>query len=213
METVPTKRRKLESGCFGGFLNNILCNPSPSSTFEDASSLSLPQFPTHVTTTASANQSSADDDVDQLLASEMYKLSVDERNRAYDDLHGISTMTNEDPNLVETKLVELTQALEAIRPRDKTAYTDAMTMNPEYVSDPKLRLMFLRAKQFDANEAATQMVNFFDVKRRLFGDAKLTETIQWSDITEEDRKSVAEGAMRPLSQRDSAGRAIFLKIK
>lgn len=202
VQTVPTKRRKLEGSCLPGFCHGLFFD-SPM-TLQDASSLSLPQIPKEM------NRSPTQEgDIDQMLAAEMYKLSVKEREEVYDDVHGTSELVLENPAFLEAKLREFASEVELVRERDKSAYNEAMTSNSKFVSDPKFHLMFLRGKQFDAKEAARQMVNHFDTKRRLFGVEKLGRPIKYSDLSVSDKASIDEGSMHTLSRPDNVGRSIF----
>ena len=84
---------------------------------------------------------------DALLAKQMYQLSLDERKQALHDLHGIAEIPQEDPEMVARALGALEEDIKNIS--EKAAYETALAMSPDYVRDPKFRLKFLKADNFD----------------------------------------------------------------
>ena len=52
----------------------------------------------------------------------------------------------------------------------------------------------------------------FENKRNLFGEEKLAKTIELEDLSEDDKKSMATGAVQILPQRDSSGRAVVIAL-
>jgi hypothetical protein len=59
----------------------------------------------------------------------------------------------------------------------KPAYEQAERMTKGYVTDSKFRLMFLRANRFDAEKAATRLVNFMEGKLEYFGPGALARLL------------------------------------
>ena len=102
-------------------------------------------------------------EVDAFLAKEMNQMSIQERDRVLYDIHGVSEVITETPDLIEERLFELEVELHKIFP--KPAYDQAMYSDPDYVLDTKFRLMFLRADLFDAKKAAARMVRYFRDKQ------------------------------------------------
>ena len=96
------------------------------------------------------------DNADAILAHGMTSLSLEERNRALEEIHGIKHEIEEDPEVVERELQNMEEALQSIR--SKKAYDQAAFLSPKYVQDRKFRLVFLRADAFDAKKAAERMV-------------------------------------------------------
>jgi hypothetical protein len=142
-----------------------------------------------------------------MLAQEMAQLSVEEREKALEDVHGIAHAVDEPLDYVETSLVLLEEELSKIT--NKAAYDLAKLQSKDYVSSEKLRLMFLRADSFDACKAASRMVRFFDEKYELFGADKLTTDIVLADLDPDDIAVLENGFCQVLSEKDCAGRKVF----
>ncbi len=127
----------------------------------------LPSIPAECATPAEASA---------LLAKEMNQLSVDEREKVLDDVHGIARVTDEPEEFIEACLELLENELTKIS--SKAAYDLASSMSKEYTSRKKIRLVFLRAESFDPPNAASRMVRLFDEKYELFGGDKLTKVLR-----------------------------------
>ena len=97
------------------------------------------------------------EDTDALLAKEMNKLSTEERDRVFEEVHGVAGDMEEDPDFVEMKLSEMEEEILKIRKRQ--AYDRAAFVSPKAVRDRAFRLMFLRSEYFDARKAAKRMVS------------------------------------------------------
>jgi hypothetical protein len=150
-----------------------------------------------------------------MLAKEMNQLSVEEREKVLEDVHGIARAVDESLDSVKNSLVLLEEELSKIT-RNKVAFDLAKFQSKEYVSSEKLRLMFLRAESFDAYKAAVRMVRFFDEKYKLFGVDKLTKDIVLADLDPDDIAALEKGFYQVLSERDCAGRKVlcfFPKLK
>jgi len=149
-------------------------------------------------------------DADALLAKEMAAMSVQERERAFDDIHGVSEVIHEEPGFVRAKMEEMEMEISKHITRGKEAYMQAEAQNKEFVTCGKFRLKFLRAELFDARLAAGRMVRFFEEKKKLFGPDKLTKEIKLWDLDKEDRNFLDRGIGQILPQRDRAGRRIIV---
>ena len=142
-----------------------------------------------------------------MLAKEMNQLSVEEREKAFEDVHGISRVVDETQEDIEACLVLLETELANIS--NKVAYNLASSMSKEYTSSRKIRLMFLRAEKFDPYNAASRMVRFFDQKYELFGAAKLTKDITLDDLDPDDTAALERGVYQVLPEKDCAGRKVI----
>ena len=83
-----------------------------------------------------------------------------------------------------------------------------MSQSRDFVWDRKFCLKFLRADRFDSERAASRMVEYFRVKRDLFGPEKLSQEIMLEDLGNEGIQALKFGAQQILPTRDSQGRAI-----
>jgi hypothetical protein len=145
--------------------------------------------------------------LDSLLAQELTKLTIKEREKSYEELHGVDDVVNETPELVFSSLVALDAELHRIAQKD--AYWLAERQDQAYVTNPKFRLCFLRAEHFDPRKAAQRLVGFLEGKLQYFGESLLTKRIRFSDLDTDDQACFAHGQMQVLPSRDRTGRAIF----
>lgn len=127
-----------------------------------------------------------------ILAKELSRLSVLEREQVYEDVHGVSGNVNETPQLISDRTEELAHEIEKIS--HKSAFEKARQQSKEFVA--KQYLQFLRADQFDAKKAARRMVDFFQMKLELFGEDKLGRHITLSDMKKDDLATIKSGCMQ-----------------
>jgi hypothetical protein len=146
-------------------------------------------------------------DMDKVLAQEVQNLSLQKRNRVYEEVHGVAEPLEEDLEFVEQRLSEFDLQLSTLR--NKPAYEFALQQSPEYVNDRNFRLMFLRSTEFDAHKAAQKLVNHFEFKLELFGQEKLARKITLDDLNEKDLIYLRSGAIQILPSTDRSGRPIF----
>ena len=140
---------------------------------------------------------------DMLLAAHMNSLSMKERDKVLDEIHGIAvptpdhTMSSQEQQqrvsstnpilFVEEGtegggggsgvghgssslydyLLQFQHELGAVP--NKYAYDIAYSMSPEYVTNPKLRKLFLMADNYNVKHAAVRLVSYFEQKLELFG--------------------------------------------
>jgi hypothetical protein len=142
-----------------------------------------------------------------MLAKEMNQLSVKEREKALEDVHGIARVVDEPQEFIEACLALLEKELNNIS--NKAAYDLASSMSKEYTSRRTRRLMFLRAESFDPCKAASRMVRFFDEKYQLFGADKLTKDITLDDMDPDDIAALETGSHQVLPEKDCAGRKVI----
>jgi hypothetical protein len=145
---------------------------------------------------------------DSLIAKQMTRLSIEDREKVYHDLHGISDEVEETHMMIMSSLVELEAELRCIA--NKGAYETALSMNPEYVQHPDFRLMFLRADRFDAKQAALRLARHFQAKLDLFGRDKLAKDIVQDDLDIDDMEALYSGFTQHLPFRDRAGRVVWI---
>jgi hypothetical protein len=146
------------------------------------------------------------DKVDALIAKQMTKLSMKDREKVYYDLHGISGEIEETPEMIANSLIDLEEEIQKLT--GKEAYETARSTNPEYVQDEKFLLKFLRADLFDAKKTALRLVRHFQAKLDLFGRDKLTRNIIQDDLDEDSMKALYSGLTQSMPFRDRAGRTI-----
>ena len=111
-------------------------------------------------------------DLDAILANEMTQMSIAEKSKNIEKIHGVEDREVEDPQMVQEKLKELEKCVSEITDTTRDAYDRAYYISPEYVMDPKLRLVILRCEGWDPVCAARRLVNFYDLKLELFGKVR-----------------------------------------
>jgi hypothetical protein len=160
---------------------------------------------------ASKSSSFPDANIDKALADELNGLSVKEREQCLHDIHGVADVIQESPELLSTSLLQLQAALE----RKRTLTYDLVQLLSEpksqsYVLSREFRLMFLRADDFDVEEAADRMMQHLENKLELFGPSRLCQKITQAELTPEDFECLHNGHQQLLPVRDRAGRAILM---
>jgi hypothetical protein len=106
--------------------------------------------------------------------------------------------------LIATRLDELDHELNIIK--RLTALKTAERMSADYVRG--LRLTFLRADNYDTKKAANRMIRYFEEKRNLFGEGKLTKHITLEDLDADDLATLKTGYLQVLPIKDRSGRRI-----
>jgi hypothetical protein len=144
--------------------------------------------------------------VQSLLALDLNKISLNEREQVFEDLHGVSDTIDESPEFVACCLAELEAEIAKIRYRD--AYLAAANKDSSYTNSRNLRLKFLRAEQFDSKKAAVRLVGFFERKLEVFGPDSLARDLLISDLDEEDQECLQCGLLTLVPATDMAGRGI-----
>ncbi|CAJ1945963.1 unnamed protein product [Cylindrotheca closterium] len=150
------------------------------------------------------------DHVDSMIAQQMSSMTVQDREQAFMDVHGVSPIIEETPELVSSKLEEMESQIQKQHRRE--AYDMAESMNPDYVRDPEFRLMFLRSDVFNAYNAALRLIRHFEVKRDLFGVDKLTQEITQDDLDQESMDCLYMGHSQQLTTPDRSNRIISLWV-
>jgi hypothetical protein len=152
------------------------------------------------------------DDIDSLIAKEMNSLSIKEREKALEDVHGVAGVEEETPEFVNSCLKELDEHLNAIK-INTDAYVQAEAMSSDYVSENNFRMMFLRADNYDSKEAAERMIRFFELKKYLFGVDKIVKDITLDDLNEDDLDVLKSGYAQVSPYKDMSGRTIVVFLQ
>mmetsp|Transcript_4017 Transcript_4017/g.9277 ORF Transcript_4017/g.9277 Transcript_4017/m.9277 type:complete len:495 (-) Transcript_4017:264-1748(-) len=143
---------------------------------------------------------------EDFLASEMNKLSVQERANALDDVHCVGEELKETPEMIEKGLAEFQKAVEEAR---NPVYEMACQQNRSYMEDPTLRLQFLRANFYDVGASVHQMMNLLECKAKYFGNDAVARDITLDDLNEEDMVMMLSGLCHIQDGRDRSGRVIL----
>lgn len=146
--------------------------------------------------------------IDALIAQELNRLSVQEREQALEDVHGVSGMEEEDKERMRRCLETLEERLNFLKD-ESDAYAIAEKMSKDYVTNYNFRMMFLRADRYNAEDAANRLMLFFEEKRRLFGVEKLVKDITLEDLSPDDMDVLKSGYIQVSPEPDVAGRPIL----
>mmetsp|Transcript_17718 Transcript_17718/g.43705 ORF Transcript_17718/g.43705 Transcript_17718/m.43705 type:complete len:214 (+) Transcript_17718:99-740(+) len=146
---------------------------------------------------------------DALLIEALNGLTFEERQEQQEIVHGVDDMDADESMFIDSALKDLDEAL--LRTKQGTVYETAEVLNPEYVSARAFRIMFLRGNRYDAKASAKQMLNFFEWKKQLFGEAKLVKDITMDDLDEDDRACLRTRYAQ-ISGKDRSKRIIILNV-
>ncbi|CAJ1958122.1 unnamed protein product [Cylindrotheca closterium] len=147
---------------------------------------------------------------EDFLASEMNKLSAQERSKALDELHCVGEELKETPEMVRGSLEEFDRVL---RERDEAIYNLAESQNRSYVEDPEFRLRFLRVNDHNANQSVNQMIGFLSCKETYFGREKVARDITLNDLDKEDVEVMLSGLYHIQDDTDRNGRLVVHLMK
>lgn len=149
------------------------------------------------------------EEIDALVAAELSQLSAEEREKVFEDIHGVVGEANgEDWSFMNSCLDELENHL--ITKKKGTAYALAESLSKEYVSNKDFCVMFLRADDYDPNDAAERMIQFFELKKTLFGTDKLVKDITLDDLDSGSIECLKSGCAQISPHKDTAGRTVLL---
>jgi len=155
--------------------------------------------------------------VDALLASELNSMTVKDRTRVFEDIHGVAQFASEEysKETIKESLDLLSDALHAIE--NKPAYDEAQRIASEdgshtFVNDENYRLKFLRAEHFDPQKAAERLVRNLNVVYRYMGRLGLERPICISDLDAYSLGIMEAGSFQLLPSRDRSGRRIAVRI-
>ena len=132
-------------------------------------------------------------DVLPLTVKELNELSLEDREKVFEEVNGISSTIKEDPIFVDKCLLALDTELEQIV-LGRLAYVLAISKRPQLRNNRQFCLMFLRSERFHPAKAAKRLVTYFDSKRFLFGEDKLVKHITYNDLDEDDQKALQSGS-------------------
>ena len=72
-------------------------------------------------------------EVDALLANELNAMSLEERERTYEEIHGVDQIPDETPAFLHQKFLQLDEALRRIPNNLKAAYMQALQQDSAYI--------------------------------------------------------------------------------
>jgi hypothetical protein len=147
-------------------------------------------------------------ETDPIIARELSKLTAMQREKLYEEIHGVIDIPKETPDFVNGCLDQMEEEINKIKKR--AAYNKAHFLAPSMVKSRKFRIMFLRATSFDPRLAAKRIVVHFEYKAELFGDDKVAQQLTLDDLDDDDLASLEGGSFQLLPGTDTAGRSVGL---
>ena len=151
------------------------------------------------------------EDVDTLLAHEMNEMSKQEREQAYDRIHGIRPVPSDEEQRVQAALLQMQTEIDCIH--EKPAYNEALRMGSAYIFDQKFRKRFLWAEDLDPTKAAMRMIKFLQYSSEVYGPEVLMRPIRYSDLTPGAVSYFKSGSGLMLPARDTSGRRVLCIAK
>jgi hypothetical protein len=145
---------------------------------------------------------------DNIIAAELGKLTLKEREKVYEDVHGVSDPIQETPELRDECLKIMEDEINLIQ--EKFAYEQAKLLSVSFVTNRRFRLGFLRAESFNPQKAAARLVKYFNCRLEMFGVEKLSKSTTLDDLSDESVRVLGEGRMQILPNRDTQGRAVVI---
>lgn len=153
--------------------------------------------------------------VDELLAKELNKLSFQERETIYEEIHGIDVRntTEESPELLSKSFQQLDFELQKLRP-ECAAWDRCQRLfgNTTYLNSEETRIMFLRCELFDWKKAAIRMCDYAESVLESFGDFALQRRPYLTDLNDLELRVLEAGGYQLLPGRDRAGRRILANL-
>lgn len=146
------------------------------------------------------------------LAEDLAKLSVGDRERIYEELHGI-VKTNDVPIEENTPALDaLIDSLRNILVQERSSFplVDlAFRQFPSRISSRSFLLMYLRATEYKVEATAARIRLNLELQDLLFGREKVGKRITLDDMSEKDMHALRSSFFQVLPQKDSAGRSVF----
>lgn len=144
------------------------------------------------------------------LAQQMNEMSVREREKRFEEIHGVPRIIEETPEMIASALKTFHEHVASVA--DKRWYDHALILNRRYVESVRFRIMFLRAEMFNVARAVTRMLLFLEKKAKFFGADTIGRPLRLSDLDGETLKVLQSGDLQILPFRDRAGRPVILQI-
>lgn len=147
-----------------------------------------------------------------LISEALSQLPVDDREKAYDEIHGVLGLPDVSRQFVDSKVLALQERLRLFTLQQNDLLTRAFTLatmqNVEFAYSSTACERFLIASDFDVLKAASATLRYFDLKCHLWGEKKLGAEIELDDLNETDIEVLKMGYFQVLPERDRAGRQI-----
>ncbi len=153
--------------------------------------------------------------VDEVMAKELNKLSFQERETIYEEIHGIDVRNTieETLELLSKSFQQLDFELQKLRP-ERAAWDRCQRLfgNTTYLNSEETRIMFLRCDLFDWKKAAIRLCDYAEVVFESFGDLALQRRPYITDLNDLELRVLEAGGYQILPGRDRAGRRVLANL-
>lgn len=141
---------------------------------------------------------------------ERVSLSEEEEKSVERDLFGGSS--DDEPHIsdgdISQSLEQVQIFIDSIDESDKQAYLEACSRVPELVATESDPLKFLRCCEFDVEAAAKRLIEYWKVRRDLFGEQRAFLPMTLGQAMEADRPALEKAVVQILPD-DSFGRPVL----
>jgi hypothetical protein len=152
--------------------------------------------------------------IDDLLSEELLSLSIRERTKVQEEVHGVANLCpEENPTMIEEALKSMQQHLDAIQ--DKQVYDQLSPSS--YIHTKEWRLKFLRSELYDCKLAAERLVRFTEYMHQEYDFEVLERPLKLSDLEtkcgsrgKEVMNCFKSGHTQLLPFRDRSGRRVLV---
>ncbi|KAG7373941.1 hypothetical protein IV203_013036 [Nitzschia inconspicua] len=157
--------------------------------------------------------------VDSMLAKALYRMSVDDRNRIQEELHGVRNLAKaESPQSLDTAVAMLrgefdfgVQKWAATANQSTWSFCNDIVMpaSQVYVKSREMCLRYLRADRMNPKSASVRMLNHLRLLHKYFGPESLHRPLRLSDLVKQEQDLLRAGNNQVLLSRDRTGRLII----
>jgi hypothetical protein len=152
-------------------------------------------------------------EMDDLLAKDLLSLSLEQRTKVQEEVHGVATLCpEENPTMIDEALKSMQQHLDAIH--DKYVYDQLSPFS--YLHTKEWRLKFLRCELYDCKMAAERLIRFTEYMYQEYDLDVLERPLRLSDLEtkcgirgKEIMDSLKSGHTQLLPFRDRSGRRVL----
>lgn len=148
---------------------------------------------------------------DTMVADELNQLSLEEREIAMAELHGVADIPAEEaPDRLEVLLKNILEEIAKLPKsnKERRAWDRAVFLRPSLLHDKEFLTMFLRADRYDPASTARRLCKHFHYKLELFGEERLVRPITMDDLNEDDIDVFRSGFFQILPKTDTVGRSV-----
>jgi hypothetical protein len=139
---------------------------------------------------------------------EREELTDDEQQNIYREVYGGERLLTETDAMLENGITILREALEGMPDSEKVAYLEALERAPQLIERESAPVSFLRCEKYDAWAAARRLVEYWSIRKKVFGAERAFLPMTQSGAMAEDMEYL-EKALIVVLDDDEHGRSVF----